>query len=235
MTTKQLTYLFSIPYFILVIFVIAVKLLNLPELENIFKPLLLLVLMVWFAFDQKANGININRVFMAALFFSLIGDVFLMPLFDDFILGLVFFLFSHVFYILVFMKGNWKVLLPSLKQGKLFLIGVLSVYSGLLVVLMPTIYELDSMLLLIAVPVYATVLMFMVLSAFVYSKVHYYQFGRFVMRGGLLFLVSDSIIAINEFSFDVPYSPIWIMGIYTLSQWMLVYGYMNSKKKALTF
>lgn len=224
--------LFSVPYFILVIAVISVKLLGLRDLENIIKPLLLLTLMLWFGIDQKLNGIKINWIFMLALFFSLLGDVFLMPLFDQFIFGLVFFLISHLLYILVFLKGNGKLFIPTLKKGKLFLIQVVSSYAALLFFLMYAIFKLDSILLLIAIPVYATVLLFMVLSTFVYSKVHFYNFGKFILLGGIFFFISDGILALNKFVFEVAYSPIWVMGSYTLAQWLLVYGYINSKKEA---
>ncbi|MDA3904951.1 MAG: lysoplasmalogenase [Bacteroidales bacterium] len=227
----KLSILFSIPYFILAITVISLKLLNLPDLENIFKPLLLLTLILWFGIDQKVNGIKINWIFMLALFFSLLGDVFLMPLFDHFIFGLVFFLISHLLYISVFFKGSKGKIISGFRQSPIFLIGVFSIYVGLLYVLMPAVYKLSSIVLLIAIPVYATVLLLMVLSAFVYSKVHFYHFGRFVMLGGLLFLVSDGVLALNKFAFVVTYSSIWVMGTYTLAQWMLVYGYMNTKTK----
>jgi len=234
MKTKR-SLLFSIPYFMLVIAVISVKLLGLPELENIIKPLLLLTLMLWFGIDQKLDGIKINWIFMLALFFSLLGDVFLMPLFDYFIPGLVFFLVSHLLYILVFLKGKEKIIIPTLKKGKLFLFQVLFFYATLLIFLMFPVFKLDSIMLMIAIPVYATVLLIMVLSTFVYSKVHYYNFGRFILLGGIFFFVSDSILAINKFAFEVAYSPIWVMGTYTLAQWMLVYGYMNSRRKVQSF
>ncbi len=230
MTSKQITFLFSFLYFILAILVISVKLINLPDLENIFKPFLMILLMIWYGIDQRMNNIKINMIFILAIFFSLLGDVFLMPFFDHFIFGLVFFLISHLFYVSVFIKGNMTIILPSLKQGKIFVIGVFSVYLGLLFVLILAILKLENIVLLIAVPLYATVLLLMVLSAFVYSKVHFYNFGRFVMIGGLLFLVSDGILALNKFSFEIALAPLLVMGTYTLAQWMLVYGYMNSKK-----
>lgn len=232
MLAKYTTYLFSIPYFILAIVVISVQLLELQDFENIFKPFLLIILMLWYAIDQDTNGVKINLMFLLALFFSLLGDVFLMPYFDNFILGLIFFLLSHVAYVLVFLKGNYKTFMPTLLRGRFFLIQILSTYAALLIFLMMAISKQDSMVLMIAIPVYATVILFMVLSTYVYSKVHFYNFGRFVLLGGIFFFISDSVIAINKFIMDIDYSSIWIMGIYALAQWLLVFGYMNSKKKA---
>ncbi|MCD6179315.1 MAG: lysoplasmalogenase [Bacteroidales bacterium] len=230
MVSKRLTYFFSFSFFLLAIIVMSVRHLGLPDLENIFKPLLLPTLMLWFAYDQRAKGIKINWIFILALFFSMLGDVFLMPLIDNFILGLVFFLISHLIYILVFLKGNTQKIKPNLKQGLLFVFIIISIYFGLLIILMPPIMELNSLVLLIAVPIYATVLLAMVLSAFVYSKVYFYQFGKFVLLGGIFFFVSDSILAINKFTLEMSLAPVLVMGTYTFAQWLLVYGYMNSKK-----
>ncbi|MCD6091638.1 MAG: lysoplasmalogenase [Bacteroidales bacterium] len=232
MSSKQLTYLFSIPYLILAISVVAVKMIGRPDLENILKPTLLIILMIWFAINQYKKGIKIPRVFMLALLFSLLGDVFLMPFFDQFIFGLLFFLLSHLFYISVFMKGKKQLFFPTLKKSKLFLISILSAYIGLTTILMFAIFKLDSVVLLVAIPIYATVLLIMVLSTFVFSKVHFYDFGRYILLGGIFFFISDSILAINKFVLEIDYSPIWVMGTYTLAQWLLVYGFMNSKKKS---
>jgi uncharacterized membrane protein YhhN len=100
---------------------------------------------------------------------------------------------------------------------------------------LPPIVEFDSITLLIAVPIYATVLLVMVLSTFVYSKTHFYQFGKFVLLGGLFFFVSDGILAVNKFAFEIPFAPVLVMGTYTFAQWLLVYGYMNLKKNTKVF
>lgn len=235
MVSKRLTYFFSFSFFLLAVIVMSVRHLGLPDLENIFKPLLLPVLMLWFAFDQRIKGKKINWIFILALFFSMLGDVFLMPLIDNFILGLVFFLISHLIYISVFLKGNTQKIKPSLKQGLLFVFIMISIYFGLMMILMPSIVELNSLVLLIAVPIYATVLLAMVLSTFVYSKAHFYQFGKFVLLGGIFFFVSDSILAVNKFTLEIPFAPVLVIGTYTFAQWLLVYGYMNLKKNSSVF
>lgn len=230
MNTKQLGIVLSVLFFITSFLVILVKLVGHPDLENIFKPSLLLILMFWYFMDRFVSAAMVNWGFMLALFFSLLGDVFLMPAFDNFILGLVFFLLSHLFYIAVFLSKSKGQIGQYLKQGWLFALIVFSVYLGLLLRLMSSVAKLHSTVLLIAVPLYATVLLAMVLAAFVYSKKYYYAQGIFIMIGGLLFLFSDGVLALNKFSFEVPYSPIWVMGSYVLAQWFLVYGFLKSSK-----
>ncbi|MBN1652000.1 MAG: lysoplasmalogenase [Bacteroidales bacterium] len=231
----QNTLLFSISYFLIGLFVILVKLLEIPDYENYSKPLLVLLLMAWYVSDQFVNGKAIHWFFVFALFFSLLGDVFLMPLFDHFILGLLFFLVSHLLYIAVFTKGNRSIIFPTLKKGKLFLVQMLSFYLGLMLILMYKIVETDSVVLMIAIPIYATVLLFMVLSTYVFSKVYFYNYGRYVLLGGIFFFVSDSILAINKFVVNLDYSPLWVMGTYIMAQWFLVYGFLNSQNEQQAF
>lgn len=226
---QKLTYFFSIPYFFVALIVISIKLIGLDYLENIFKPLLLILLMIWYFTNTNKSAQKLNMAFLSALFFSLLGDVFLMPYFDNFILGLVFFLISHLFYIRVFVAGNKNSILPVLKQSPIFLIGILSIFIGLLSVLLPSVFGLNSLVLTFAVPLYALVLVLMVLSAFVYSRIHLVHSGRLVLLGGLLFLVSDSLLALNKFSFEIPNSPFWVMGTYVMAQWFIVFGWMKSK------
>ena len=47
------------------------------------------------------------------------------------------------------------------------------------------------------------------------------------MMGGLFFLVSDGILAINKFGEKIDNSAFWVMGSYVIAQWMLVYGFRN--------
>ncbi len=230
MKSKQVNFLMSFIFFVTAILVILVKVLSQPDLENIFKPNLMLILMFWYGLDSYLFKNKLNITFLFALLFSLLGDVFLMPAIDNFILGLVFFLLAHLFYIFVFLKGNAKVFFPFLSKGKYFTWQILSTYLALLIVLMIFILRTDQFVLYFAIPIYASVILVMVLSAFVYSKVHFYHFGKYILIGALLFFLSDGLLALNKFVTAIHYSSIWVMGSYSLAQWFLVYGYLNSQK-----
>jgi uncharacterized membrane protein YhhN len=217
-------------FFVTAFLVILVKVVQQPDLENIFKPNLLMILIFWYGIDAFLFKNKLNITFLFALLFSLLGDVFLMPAFDNFILGLVFFLLAHFFYIFVFLKGNTKVFFPLLRKGKVFTWQIISSYLALLIVLMVFILKTDQFVLYFAIPVYASIILVMVLSAFVYSKVHFYRFGKYILIGALLFFLSDGLLALNKFVVEIPYSSIWVMGSYSMAQWFLVFGYMNSQK-----
>lgn len=66
----------------------------------------------------------------------------------------------------------------------------------------------------------------MTLSTLFYKNFNYYSF-----LGAVLFLISDTLIAINKFISPIPYAQIGIMFLYYLGQWGIGYG---GCKKSLT-
>jgi len=45
--------------------------------------------------------------------------------------------------------------------------------------------------------------------------------GRVLAAGGALFLVSDTLLAINKFALALPLSGLWILLSYWLAQWCI--------------
>jgi uncharacterized membrane protein YhhN len=43
--------------------------------------------------------------------------------------------------------------------------------------------------------------------------------ARLAAYGGLLFLISDSILAYGRFRFAIPFNPLWVLGTYYAAQW----------------
>lgn len=152
-----------------------------------------------------------------ALLFSLLGDVLLM--FDEhsstnFILGLLAFLVAHIMYILVFLKHRN----PS-KNANGFGI-ILLIYALVLF------YFLKNGLgeMLMPVLVYMTVILTMSITAFLrkgkVTKISYH----FVFLGAVLFMISDSILALDKFHAAIPFSSILIMLTYAMAQYFIVLG-----------
>ncbi|MBL7708473.1 MAG: lysoplasmalogenase, partial [Chitinophagaceae bacterium] len=76
---------------------------NSPWLEKITKPLLMIVMIIYFVSSVNTNSSALKKWIIAALVFSWLGDVLLMfqqeqPIF--FLLGLSAFLIAHIFYII---------------------------------------------------------------------------------------------------------------------------------------
>jgi uncharacterized membrane protein YhhN len=47
---------------------------------------------------------------------------------------------------------------------------------------------------------------------------------RFVLIGAILFIISDSLIAINKFAFSIPLSGLWVMATYIAAQYLILEG-----------
>ncbi len=227
---KNLIYSISVPYFVIAIAVIFSRIFKIPDLENAFRPMLLILLIWWYVKGSSLNRSKISSVFIFALLFSLISDILRMPLFNNFIFGLVFFILAHVLYSSLFLWESKGRIFNSLLQGWLFVFIFFLILTSLLLGLLPPIIRNNYQVQLVALPTLVFALLLLVLSTYVYSQVFINNFGRFVLLGGLFFVFSDSLLAINRFSIEVKLSSVWILGSYVIAQWMLVYGYMNSKK-----
>jgi uncharacterized membrane protein YhhN len=46
----------------------------------------------------------------------------------------------------------------------------------------------------------------------------------FVLIGAILFIISDSLIAINKFAYSIPLSGLWVMATYIAAQYLIVEG-----------
>lgn len=203
---------------------------NIETIRFLTKPLLLLLLLTYVLFQDIAS-IKEKTLLLAALFFSWAGDLFL--LFDSretnyFILGLLSFLTAHIFYILLFLKLK-KALQPHRKWNPLIILLLLLYTGSLFVLLYPTLGALK-----IPVIIYAAVLCSMLLTA-----LHAFSLqttaGKNVIAGAVLFVASDSLLAINKFYQPFSAASLAIMGTYGLAQLAIVAGLtkcMRSGNKA---
>lgn len=178
------------------------------------KPLLIPFLISIVAISDKFST---QKTLLFALFFSWIGDVLLLfsdkhPLF--FISGLVAFLIAHLVYIFLFQNQNkinrTKIYLRFSPIVIIYLLGILSVlWSSLNEMKIPvTIYAF----------VISTMLLMSIKSYFEWKK----PANLLVLIGAVLFVISDSILAINKFYAPVPMSSFLIMSTYLAAQFFIV-------------
>lgn len=197
-------------------------------LQNISKPLLMPLLMGWFLFSGIRSITN-RKWILAALFFSWLGDVLLMFQEKDalfFMLGLAAFLIAHIFYIIFFFEINRK---EKSKLNLFIIIAVVAYYIGLLTILFPTLGEMK-----IPVIVYGLVISIMLLSALHLPITKNREASIGLMMGAVLFVISDSVLAINKFYRPFEYSGVLIMLTYGLAQWFIVNGailYLRNKNE----
>ena len=188
-------------------------------LEYIFKPLIVLSLVAYFASKTKKDKHRMARWILAALFFSWAGDILL--LFQDtdpdfFLLGLAAFLLAHIFYIIFFHRIR---VLENIRNKFFFLLVVAIYYAALIIWLYP---HLEDMKL--PVTVYGLVISFMLMLALHTYFSRNKKAGRWLMAGALLFILSDSILAINKFYQPFGFAGVLIMLTYGLAQLFIAEG-----------
>ncbi|UXP32282.1 lysoplasmalogenase [Reichenbachiella agarivorans] len=190
-------------------------------IHHVTKPLLMPVLLVYFR--QGTTG-RLTPSFLLAglgLILSFIGDSML--LFEGelyFVLGLAAFAIAHIFYIVAFSKAVLpKTKSPSALSKMLYALPFLLLFGILMSALWPHVGELK-----IPVAVYAVIIIVMALSAV-------YRNGRApqdsvnqVIFGAVLFLLSDSLLALDRFYMPMENAGVWIMSTYMLAQWNLING-----------
>lgn len=196
------------------------------------KPFLMPLLMLYYYQHTKNNFQTFDKIILGALFFSWWGDNFLMPSHPDiklpfnFLAGLGSFLVAHLLYIPAFLTTERSEKPILLKRPWLALPIVLLVF-GLISFLMnaahPNFIEMK-----IPVVVYASVIMIMVLTAINrYGRVNHESF-KWVTIGAIMFMVSDSFIALSRFSdlFEgkVNLTRILIMALYAGGQFLIAKG-----------
>jgi uncharacterized membrane protein YhhN len=154
----------------------------------VFKPLTMLFI-IWAAiYRTRAYPSRYAHAIVAGLFCSVAGDVFLMLPSDQFIPGLISFLVAHLFYILAFTWG--RPFRPSLLSPWPFAAYGILIY-----------WVLSSHLAQMKLPVAVYIVVILAMAWTAWDR--YTKTGRksalIAFFGAVLFIISDSILAINRF------------------------------------
>lgn len=193
--------------------------------EYLFKPAIMLSLGIYF-FKKTAEIINKkqrNRVFLGA-FFSLLGDVFLMFA-GGFIFGLAAFLTAHIFYISAFYLDNNGFIFKK-RDRFAAATGILAYGVVFLSFVLPKV----SSALLMPVAAYGLTILTMLLTALNRWKSVENTTFKWVLIGAILFVISDSLLAINRFVQPFPLSGIGIMLTYSVGQFFIIKGVLKGIK-----
>lgn len=211
-------------YFSVLIAVILSRETGIDWLHYISKPLLMPILMYFFWINTKPMQSMFAKFIMGALALSWLGDIFMMFQGKEifFILGLGSFLLAHIFYIVSFTrrkdgKGKGFVLSQPLWMFPFLIFG-----GGLYYWLYPDLGEMKAPVVL-----YATAITMMAITALDRKgRVNDLSF-RYIFIGAVLFVISDSLIALNVFKGGLNYEAFFIMAFYCLAQWLIVLGALH--------
>ena len=188
-------------------------------LRYISKPLLMPLLIVYFIFHTHPFVSSLKKWIVFALIFSWLGDVLLM--FESingsfFIFGLVAFLIAHIFYIFFFENVIKK---EGLNKNYWWFIPVLIYYVALISVLSPHLGDMK-----LPVRIYGIVISYMLIEALQTGRINNRAAAGLMIVGALLFITSDSILALNKFYQPFEYAGIAIMATYGIAQLLITLG-----------
>jgi uncharacterized membrane protein YhhN len=198
-------------------------------LVYIAKPLIVISLIAYFLTATRKIENGFIKIIVSALFFSWLGDLALMfDSFDQrsFLIGLLAFLIAHVAYIRFFSIARAG---EKIKLKPVLILVVAVYYAGLISFLYNHLNEMK-----IPVIVYGLIISIMFLLALHMLFIKNKEAGKLLMLGALLFVTSDSILAINKFYQSFEMAGILIMLTYGLAQLFITIGaagYIHSISK----
>lgn len=191
------------------------------NLEYMVKPLIMIWMAVYFMIFKKKKIIVVPV--LLAFFFSWLGDNFLMfsgknELF--FFAGVGGFFLAQLTYIYIFATYSEKGGKGYLQKNPFLVLVFLAYLGGILVLLFPGMEGMMKPIIL----VYALSLVGMSMMALNRNG----RVGRLsyllVFVGSILFLLSDSMIALNKFYSEFWLAGFWIMITYIAAQYLIMRG-----------
>ncbi len=188
------------------------------------KPLLLLPLLVAWQ-SVTAFKTQFDRLIAGAFLFSWFGDLLLMMVSSAwgqdvpfFILGLGCFLIAHLFFIAAFWHWMGKRL-GMIQQKPWLLVPFLLFWGILMYILWPGLGELR-----IPVTAYSLVIIVMTASAHNLWNLLATPAKNYLSIGTILFVLSDSLIAVNKFASSFVGASFAIMLTYIVAQCLIYLG-----------
>lgn len=205
-------------FVILLADLIAVQL-NYKIAEWVFKPLIVIWLLSYFILQTRHEKNDLKKWIIIALLFSWLGDVLLMLQGDNsifFLLGLSAFLLAHLFFILFF---HFVRIRENVKSRWYLLLIVVIYYALLISILSPWLGEMK-----LPVRIYGIVISFMFMLAMHMLFIKNNRAGLLMMAGALLFVISDSVLAINKFYHPFEMADVVVMTTYGFAQLLITEG-----------
>lgn len=185
------------------------------------KPLAtaILVALAWRA--GAAADARLRRGVLAGLVFSLAGDVLLMLSPTLFVGGLVAFLAAHLCYLWAFTADTplfarqW----PLVALGAIGAAILAFLWSGLAPALRGPVIA------------YVVVLVAMAAQSIARWQVHPGAATRMAAIGGVLFVASDALLAIDRFRSPIAAAPLWVLGTYWAAQWGIAQSVRGAQRQ----
>ncbi len=176
-----------------------------------FMPLTLILLLALALAAPPSQPPRYRRGIVTGLAFSLAGDVFLMLPRDRFLAGLCCFLLAHVGYLVALTSDSRFAVkaLPFVLLGGTGTVLMLVLWAGI-----PPALRLPVL-------VYAGVLLAMAAQAASRALDRRTSLAVAAAMGAILFVASDSLLALKRFGYPIPASRVLVLAPYFVAQWLI--------------
>ncbi|MFY0608108.1 MAG: lysoplasmalogenase [Cyclobacteriaceae bacterium] len=181
--------------------------------------IMLMPTLIYLVFVMADGVVTMPRLMLVVvLIFSWIGDILLIYEGDSYFLGgLGSFLVAHLVYAYVMRKTAYDKPKLMIKP----LIPVFIYGAVLLSILIP-----NAGSLAIPIVVYALCILIMISMAILRNGLTTNDSFNYVVIGAIMFVLSDSCIAIDKFVMEIPLAGFFIMTSYVSAQYLIVKGIM---------
>jgi uncharacterized membrane protein YhhN len=210
-------------YSLITISVIAGAEIDIDWLYYTAKPLLMVSLIVWF---RTSVGKGRGSLVSLALVLCLLGDVMLM--FDSindyfFIAGLSSFLLAHVLYAGFFARDIIRSRPWNQHWFQMAISTLVLVYAVEFYILNREYFgALWSPVLL-----YVAIIAVMGITAALRDRFRPSEAYKPILTGALLFITSDSLLAVNKFVMELPFAGALVLTFYAAAQFLIVSGIIS--------
>ncbi len=190
------------------------------DMNRFTKPVLM-PLLLFYILEYSSGRVTLKTLLLGlAILLSWLGDVALLYQSDQlfFMIGLGLFLLAHITYIVVLKKSAFQNIRFDVLKVLPFALYALVLFA----ILIPKAGDLA-----IPIFIYGIVISIMAGTARLREGITSQESYRWVLYGSLLFVASDSILAINKFYMEIPVAGLWIMSTYTAAQLLLVLGILK--------
>ncbi len=194
--------------------------LNKPDLHDMSKTLLM-PLLIYLLFAIANGVITLPRLLLGvALIFSWGGDILLITKENEtyFLAGLGSFLIAQLLYSYIMLKSTYQ-------KPKLQLKPIIPVLVYGLILLYFVIPKAETMAAPIVI--YSICILAMVSSSLIRQGLTANDSFLWTAIGAVLFILSDSMIAINKFVVPIPLGETLIMATYITAQYLIVRGILK--------
>ncbi|MCD8410826.1 lysoplasmalogenase [Tenacibaculum finnmarkense] len=203
----------SIIFLIIAILDVYAVIIQNKSLEIIFKPLLMTSLAVLYLVSIKKDE-KANFWLVSALFFSFWGDVFLLDKTNYFVFGLGSFLVAHIMYIKMTVNFLRKTAIVKIVKSAIIFVAL---FVSVFLLIKDNLGEM-----LVPVLVYGTAISGFGTCALLNYQQEKSTENMVLLLGAILFIASDSGIALNNFYNPTHFFDITIIILYVLAQFLIV-------------